>query len=361
MSTDSLRESNNTAARRLWFLQVLLDKMEPERALALASRMEAFVAIGGTLPTKANQDKGSNAPRVHGESAAAGAGVAGEAWKVFQPTVESSPSELGAEAAGGVTRGSEVRKGRGRDFDSGSDTDRSQRPEVLDGRLAASSVKSTGEVGKSNESPESLLKTPSGNSPGRLLTREELQAFQDQALNGATNQDLAQRFGLTPRQANGIRMGLAKRVPQIALKRIVAKPPKMSLDRATELQMQSEFLQQKVKTPATVEDVVRYLRQRGDVVTRSGSVFSINYRLSLTEEELFRRANEKRAQLGLPAFNGNGETSQATAEPLSTSSFESQPSSSERSPSALQNCDVQGVRSTESPAIARVVDDIVAD
>jgi len=61
-------------------------------------------------------------------------------------------------------------------------------------------------------------------SAGRLLNDDELKAFMDRAIQGATNRDLARLFGLTPRQANGIRMALAKRTPQVALR------PSPSLD-----------------------------------------------------------------------------------------------------------------------------------
>jgi hypothetical protein len=53
---------------------------------------------------------------------------------------------------------------------------------------------------------------------GRLLNDGELQAFTGRAVQGATNRELGRLFGLTPRQANGIRMALAKRNPQVALR-----------------------------------------------------------------------------------------------------------------------------------------------
>jgi len=60
---------------------------------------------------------------------------------------------------------------------------------------------------------------------GRLLNDGEIQAFMTRAVQGATNRELARLFGLTPRQANGIRMALAKRNRQVALNPAPAATP----------------------------------------------------------------------------------------------------------------------------------------
>jgi hypothetical protein len=139
---------------------------------------------------------------------------------------------------------------------------------------------------------------PSGS---RLLEGASLQEFTEALMAGADNSELARRFSLTPRQANGLRMGIEKRYPQLrAVKR--AQPKRPELDRTTELQMQEAFLRQKPAVTATLEDVIRFLRQRGDVIVRAGDSYIVNDRATMTAEELVARANQKRAQLQRPPF-----------------------------------------------------------
>jgi hypothetical protein len=252
--TGHLQEMSGAAKRRLWLLEVLLGKMEPESALALAARMEAFVAgEASTIGREANE---------------------GTSTEQASPRPSQEPPSNGREAA----------------------TDQ-----------AVSSA--------------SQPCTPA--ERGRLLTDDELREFAVAAVNGATNRDLARRFRLSPRQANGIRMGLAKRTPQVALKRAVSSKPKEMLDRATELQLQDAFLQRKPIIAPTIDDVVRFLRQRGDVVTGAGDHFTVNHRLTLTAQELVRRANEKRRTLGQSLFpieiwSVTPKSQSASGEPRST-------------------------------------------
>jgi hypothetical protein len=134
-------EYQSSEQRRLWLLQRLLEKMDADKALDLAARMEKFVSRESQ--TTARQDDGR------------------------YPAAENALAEL----------------------------DRGSSP--LEPRPPARSA---------------------GDCSGRLLSAGELQAFIDRAVQGATNRDLARLFGLTPRQANGIRMALAKRMPQVALR-----------------------------------------------------------------------------------------------------------------------------------------------
>jgi hypothetical protein len=114
----------------------------------------------------------------------------------------------------------------------------------------------------------------------------------DRAAKGATNAELAAEFGLTPRQVQGLRMGAARR------------PTRPPLDDA--------------KTPdetvsATVDDVVRYLRQQDDVVVSDGNgAFLVNGRLRLDLSELVAKANRARRRQNKPLFRTNGIT-QGTA------------------------------------------------
>jgi hypothetical protein len=226
--------SDGAANRRLWFLQILIDKMDAERALALAARLETFVATGRTL------------------------------------TIVDEASETPTTTEGTVTP------------------------------PAPAVVRDTPNVAPARPVEPAILVQPLAQP--RLLADAELQEFATRAANGASNRDLAIRFGLTPRQANGIRMGLAKRSPQVALRRVARAKPKDTLDRATELQMQVDFMQRKPAVAVTLDDVVRFLRQRGDIVTRAGDGFTVNHRLTLSVQELVRRANEKKTQMGQQPF-----------------------------------------------------------
>jgi len=150
--------SPEAVARRLWFLKVLTTRMQPEQALSLAARMEAFVASGGKATTLRH---GGQMPALTAS--------------LFESIAQSRPWATGSAV----------------------------RFRAL---LAAF---------------EPRTSTPSrvgSNQGGRLLTETELQEYVDLAIKGANNQDLARHFGITPRQANGLRMGLAKRFPQLALR-----------------------------------------------------------------------------------------------------------------------------------------------
>ena len=141
-----------------------------------------------------------------------------------------------------------------------------------------------------------------GQQRGRLLADESLRAFAEAIAAGVSNAELASRFGFTPRQANGLRMGLARRNPALrAVSSTLEKRPP-TLDRETELKLQEAFLMKKPAPAATLDDVVQFLRQRGDVVFRSGGGFSVNSRLTLSAKELIARANKKRSELGQAPF-----------------------------------------------------------
>jgi hypothetical protein len=153
-------ESESGAQRRLWFLEQLLEKMDAEKALALAARMEKFVATYGQATIRKDD---------HRPAAA-----------------QNAPAELPAIQA-----------------------------ETIAGSLDPSS---SAAVPRAPSTMKQDVKR-------RLLTDAEIQAFMNRAVQGATNRELAHLFGLTPRQANGIRMTLAKRTPQVALRPTAASTP----------------------------------------------------------------------------------------------------------------------------------------
>jgi hypothetical protein len=119
------------------------------------------------------------------------------------------------------------------------------------------------------------------------LRKEDLNA---RLLAGAGNGELAAEFGLTSRQVQGFRMQLARKAA-----RIEATGP---VDEA--------LADKSAMSPAPkglVEDVMRYLRQQGDVVLDSGPLeFVVNGRIRVTFEQLLHRANRLRARQNKPEF-----------------------------------------------------------
>jgi hypothetical protein len=69
-----------------------------------------------------------------------------------------------------------------------------------------------------------------------------------------------------------------------------------------ELALQQQFLRQRAPAPSTIEDVIRYLRQRGDSVVTHDGGYLVNERLVLTKDQLIARANRQRKHMGAPLF-----------------------------------------------------------
>jgi hypothetical protein len=117
-----------------------------------------------------------------------------------------------------------------------------------------------------------------------LLPAQRGQLIEEIA-RGKKNSSLAADFGLTPKQVQGVRMGAAR---QIALHRTASQPvPPSSEEPVT----------------ATVEDVVRYLRQQDDVVVPEGdNAFLVNARFHLSSAELVAKANRSRDRQKKPRF-----------------------------------------------------------
>lgn len=139
---------------------------------------------------------------------------------------------------------------------------------------------------------------PAANGADQLSRGVPRKEFLDAIGAGATNHQLAVRFGLTLRQANGLRIGLARR-------------KSAKLGGATSVPGSSRFVRRKqhktclgqnTAQPEIIEEVVRYLRQTGDVVVRSGDNYLINARHIMTVMELVDRANRKREEQGRPLF-----------------------------------------------------------
>lgn len=143
-------------------------------------------------------------------------------------------------------------------------------------------------TGSSIETIASPLEVPtirlqlSAEQRGQLLQR---------LADGATNADVAAEFKLSPRQVQGFRMGSA---------RSIAKT-----QHVPEKKLQAEAM-----CVASPEEIVRYLRQRDDVVVpQQEGQYLVNGRFNLSLAALVDRANRMRSRQGKAQFELAGHLS----------------------------------------------------
>jgi hypothetical protein len=136
----------------------------------------------------------------------------------------------------------------------------------------------------------------------RSLDDAQRRAFAEAVATGATNDELAVRFGLTRRQANVLRIGLVKLQREVP---ILVQPTgrPSSAEQLADHEQQEQFLRKKPTPSVTIDDVVRFLRQLGDIVVRQDDHYLVNHSLSLTAQELIIHANRKRTARGKPVFD----------------------------------------------------------
>jgi len=141
-------------------------------------------------------------------------------------------------------------------------------------------------LGRSDQ-PECREEASQAGHTGLSLSAADRDELLDLLASGAKNAELAHRFGLTPRQVQGIRMGSARRIAK---------------------RRQETGTQQDKKVPetlpASIDDIVRFVRQQDDVVVPHGKgEFLVNGRFSLNLAELADRANRIRLRQGKPTFS----------------------------------------------------------
>jgi hypothetical protein len=138
------------------------------------------------------------------------------------------------------------------------------------------------------------------------LSADRREELLDRLAAGSTNVELAAEFELSAQQVQGVRVGSAR---EIARRR-------EALDEATKLQPKDQRL---AETAGQIynhlpqqDDVVRYLRQKDDVVIRQADgTFLVNGRFQMSLAELAERANRMRRRQGKPEFQ-LAETEQQT-------------------------------------------------
>jgi hypothetical protein len=110
----------------------------------------------------------------------------------------------------------------------------------------------------------------------------------DRLAADAKNAELAAEFGLSSKQVQGIRMGCAREIGQ------------------RREQISKRAAQSKQDSPdiASIEEVVRYLRQQDDVVVpQQDGEFLVNGRFRMPFADLVARANRIRARQGKSKFD----------------------------------------------------------
>jgi hypothetical protein len=164
-------------------------------------------------------------------------------------------------------------------------------------KSSADKMPGTGEIAEQGETTsdgKSMHVSSTASSAGATNSRPTLDKsshveFFKAVARGATNAELATHFGLTKRQAHALRIGITRRTRSVG----AAAPPGNPRLSATEC----------LPLEQMEADVVRFLRQIGDVVVKEGESFLVNSILQLNFHELLARANSKRLQRGKPTFD----------------------------------------------------------
>ena len=128
--------------------------------------------------------------------------------------------------------------------------------------------------------------TPSKARVDRIqIPTDERERLIERLASGATNPELASEFGLSRKQVQGLRLGLARK--------------------GTKWRADSEEKQQPSEETcaASADEVVRYLRQQDDVVVQHGERgYLVNGRFQMSLPDLINRANKMRSRQGKPDF-----------------------------------------------------------
>ena len=239
--TELLKLLNNSTDRRLWLLLKALEQLPLDRAIDLARAADRFlVEASAEIELAAAQTDPA-------DPAIPSALTEGPHRALFHSTVEASVQP-------------EVEA----------------RPEPQ----PAAAVQATPD-GQPGAAPQECRRGCSSD-----LSPERREALLDRLANGAGNAELAREFGLPPRQIQGMRMGAAR---DIARRRSAQEDvgPNSST----------------VEISASIDDIVRYLRQRDDVVVpQERGEFLVNGRFRLPMAELVSRANRMRQRQCKPEF-----------------------------------------------------------
>jgi hypothetical protein len=165
---------------------------------------------------------------------------------------------------------------------------------VLQENVAASQ----GSEQKSQTAPDASGTPDEPTTP--KATRSNLSAPEREGLlrrlaEGAQNAELATELGLSPKQVQGIRMGCAREIRRRRERREI-----------------ESGISHAATITASIDDVVRYLRQQDDVVVpQEDGIFLVNARFRLPGADLVTRANRMRVRQRKPEFELHGRSPMA--------------------------------------------------
>jgi len=122
------------------------------------------------------------------------------------------------------------------------------------------------------------------------LADDQRDRLLDHLARGARNAELATEFGMSLKRIQGIRMGCAR---EIAKRRAWLVDP---VEQAIEPPQDQTVI-------ASMEEIVRYLRQQDDVVVpQENAAYLVNGRFHMSAAELIERANRMRSRQRKPSF-----------------------------------------------------------
>lgn len=152
----------------------------------------------------------------------------------------------------------------------------------------------------SDQAQNEPQRKPQSNPKGRLsLSADQRDRMLDRLAAGMKNADIAEEFGISPQQVQGVRIGSAR---EIAVRR----------------QRSHNAPTPEITSTASVQEVIRYLRQQNDVVVpQEDGHYLVNGRFRMGPDELVDRANRMRSRQGKPEFN-SGSHSSGSAKPRQT-------------------------------------------
>lgn len=125
---------------------------------------------------------------------------------------------------------------------------------------------------------------------GFPLTEDQRDRLLERLSEGARNAELVAEFGISAKQVQGFRMGCNR---EIASRRT----------RLADKSLGPETQHQPANETASIDEIVRYLRQQDDVVvSQEDGWYMVNGRFRMSVAELADRANRIRSRQQKPAF-----------------------------------------------------------
>ena len=125
---------------------------------------------------------------------------------------------------------------------------------------------------------------------GCALAEDHRDRLLERLAEGARNAELAVEFGISAKQVQGFRMGCARQI---------AKRRTTFADKSSE----PADSDQHATATASIDEIVRYLRQQDDVVvSQEDGWYLVNGRFRMSVAELTARANRMRSRQQKPVF-----------------------------------------------------------